>query len=335
MFCWMDSDEIRKQFYKTDVDPKEVELALGKAPNVSEFIGKIFGVEELKENMEFVKSFKSFTAEKKNCEKLFKLIKRKTTIKEVFVYPENKHLDVLVNLDSVLDIDKNVKAQLKPMKGDVYVVENGNKPNSETWENLGWDENGQLITIAGVVGPKGCFYPFERPTNGAVSLRFRLDQNYESKCLGASNHFDELHHVYSLIIGKVTATSHTIRPIFFYDLGTEEGKKEMKSYLESWYNIFKDITSKELYGERIPDSNKEVDEVITMIIGNKYKAGEWLQAEGQLTSQMDYLMELRRVKRLVAFGNKNLVNEEPAHKREKVKRYNIWRCESYYAYKGN
>lgn len=331
MFCWMDSDEIRKQFYMTGVKEKDAELALGKAPTVSKFLGKIFGVDELKQNMEFVKSFKSFTAKKENCKKLFELIKRKTTIKEVFVYPENKHLDVLVNLDYVLDIDENVTSKLKPTMGDVFVIED-NKPKSERWENLNWNKNGQLIKIAGVVAPNGCFFPFEKPTNSAVSLRCCLSQNYKSGCIGAYNHFENLPHVYSLIIGKVIATSQSIKPIFFYDCESREGegKKEMMSYLRSWYNIFKDIKSEDLYGKRIINSSEDIDKIITMISTNEYKAGEWLQTKGKMNKLEDYLGDYARRNRYwETIGKGNVAKEGSIDKRDKVMKYNIWGCENY------
>ena len=194
------------------------------------------------------------------------------------------------------------------------------------------NENGQLIKIAGVVAPNGCFFPFERPTNSSVSLRCRLSQSYKCGCIGASDHFDKLPHVYSLIIGKVIAASQSIKPIFFYDCESweGEGKKEMTSYLRSWYNIFKDIKSKDLYGERIINSCEDIEKIITMITTNGYKAGEWLQTKEKMNKLEDYLCDYKRSKRYTrTIGEGNIVNEGSIDKRDKAKEYNIWGCENY------
>ncbi|MCK4448472.1 MAG: hypothetical protein KAW56_15500, partial [Candidatus Marinimicrobia bacterium] len=208
----MDTDEILKQFSKTKVTLDKLILSLGEAVGIKKLIGKTSKLEEVIKNTEFVREFKDFMKAEENSKKIFELIKDKTNIKQVFVYPKKEHLEILEKIDFVVKVDEETKSKLKPTRGEVCVVENGN-PESIRWQNLDWEKNGQLIEIAGIVGPS-CFYPFERPTNGTASLKIIFGENYRDNCIGDSTHFDKLHDMYSLIIGKFIP-HHRIKPIFF------------------------------------------------------------------------------------------------------------------------
>lgn len=327
MFCWMDTDEIFKQFSKTGVTLDELKLSLGNAVNLKTLIGKKLKLEEVIKNTEFVKKFEEFMVNEKNSKRIFELIKDNTTIKQVFVYPKKEHLEILEKIEFVVNVDEETKSKLKPTRGEVCVVENDN-PESISWQNLDWEKDGLLIEIAGIVGPNGCFYPFERPTNGTASLKIILGENYRDNCIGDSTHFDKLQDMYSLIIGKFIPR-YRIKPIFFYDVRPAKGGKEMKDYIKLWYNIFKNKKSKELYGYEIPQSDQMMKEIISMIEENKYRAGEWNW------NVIDYIGQSERATRNLAVGSSTFIpgslrqQRGSTVKREKVKNYNIWRCEDY------
>jgi hypothetical protein len=322
----MDTEEILKQLSKTGVTSDELAGLLENEVSLKERIRKISGLEKVIKNTEFVREFKDFMTAEENAKRIFKLIKTKTTIKQVFVYPKKEHLEILEKIDSVVKVDEETKSKLIPTSGEVCVVEKGN-PKSESWQNLDWEKNGLLIKIAGIVGPNGCFYPFERPTNGIVSLKIILDGDYRVNCIGDSTHFDKLHDIYSLIIGKIIIPGYRIKPIFFYDIRPAKCEREMQDYIKLWYNIFKNKKSKEIHGYEIPNSDAKVEEIISMIKENSYGSGDW---NGKMT---DYIWLSDNATRNLAAVSSTYTLGSPRQKRgstvnrEKVKNYNIWRCE--------
>jgi hypothetical protein len=321
----MDTVQIINQLSKIGVDQNKLARLFGNAVSLKSYLRKKSGLEKAIHNPKFVKDFEDFMTAEENAKSIFTLIEKETTIKQVFVYPKKEHLEILEKIESVLVVDEETKSKLKPTWGEVCVVEKG-KFKSESWQNLDWEKEGQLIEIAGIVGPNGCFFPFERPTNGTVSLEIILDRNYSVNCIGNSTHFDKLHDIYSLIIGKFIVPGYRIKPIFFYDIRPAKCESEMQDYIKLWYNIFKNKRSKELYGHEKPNTDAKVEEIISMIKKNKYGTGGWNE------DPIDYLWQSDNATRNLAVAHSNYTPKSSRQQRgstfkgEKFRKYNIWRC---------
>jgi hypothetical protein len=328
----VDKKELIIQFIKTGVKTEDLKSLLETEIGLKKYFSEKF-VDVWTENKEFMKELEKYIANEKNCKKIFGFIKDKTTPKQVFVYPIKDHLKILKNVKYVVEVGNDTK--FKPTVGEVWIVENGN-PKSESWKNLNWEKNGQLIEVAGIVGQNSCFYPFERPTNNTVTLKIVLDRDYMGYRIGLSTHIYNLHNLYTLIIGKFIYPD-TLIPIFFYDSKSPEGKKEMDNYFSLWYKVFKDNKSKELYGCEILDDQKR-NGILSMIRDNEYKAGDWRKEEQKMKDPIDYIWEYEHDKEVLELGSKTSISKSKKEERgqtderEFVNQYDTWRCEGYERY---
>lgn len=152
----MDTEEILKQLSKTEVKPKELARLFGNAVSLKEYMREKSGLEKVIKNTKFVEEFKDFMTAEENAKRIFTLIEKKTTIKQVFVYPKKEHLEILEKIDSVVKVDEETKSKLIPTSGEVCVVEKGN-PESESWQNLDWEKKWPTYKDSRNRGPKWLF----------------------------------------------------------------------------------------------------------------------------------------------------------------------------------